>query len=226
MHADNCIILPQIHLILTDKEMGGHISYRNKLSEAQRRRMDAMREKSRHNSYCAWLLVRVLACRWLGVENHALRFDTVENGKPYLPEHPGFHFSISHTRGAVAAVISEQPVGVDVERLRMIKHRIAKRFFTQVEQAYIEEVEDLRDQRFFEIWTRKEACIKQTGKGLATPLPSVETLSGSWARRLHTVIRNGYVLSCCCEERPDKLPLNTMSERQLFASAEQLSDCP
>ena len=55
------------------------------------------------------------------------------NGKPFFPERPGIHFSLSHAFTHVACALSEFPVGVDIESPREISKR-AMRFFCSDEE--------------------------------------------------------------------------------------------
>jgi 4'-phosphopantetheinyl transferase len=65
------------------------------------------------------------------------------------------------------------PLGVDVERIRPMRDMltIAHRFFCSDEAAELAALPEAdRERAFFLCWTRKEAYIKATGDGLATPL--------------------------------------------------------
>lgn len=82
-----------------------------------------------------------------------------EQGKPYFPDVPAVHFSLSHTNGAVLAALSAAPVGVDVERLRPVGTRIMHR------------LADTQDPTaFFDHWVRREALTKQNGMGVGASL--------------------------------------------------------
>jgi phosphopantetheinyl transferase len=102
-------------------------------------------------------------------------------GKPYFdtPSLSAAHFSVSHSGRFWAVLFHGTAVGLDVEDLsaagRRGKHdrarfeRIAARFFAPDEQAYLAKAGDAPDcrERFFRIWTRKEAYVKYTGDGFA-----------------------------------------------------------
>lgn len=97
--------------------------------------------------------------------------DTVETavdsfGKPYLVSHPDFHFNVSHTGSHCICAVSDEPVGVDMEAVRPIRHqRLAERYFTEAElEDYYALGGD--EDAFFTMWTRKEALGKLTGYGL------------------------------------------------------------
>ena len=115
------------------------------------------------------------------------------NGKPFIDKKSEFHFNISHSKNAVAVAFSENPVGVDIENLRTADIRVAKRFFTEKEQEYILENPNLH---FFEIWTKREAAIKQ--KGLA-----IKDLKGVSTENTETFFKDGYIISVCTE-KPEK----------------------
>ena len=91
------------------------------------------------------------------------------DGKPYLPDAPGFHFSIAHCGTRVICAVSDVPVGCDLERERMLKHDISRRICTASERDAIRTNADL-----FTLWTGKEAAVKAVGRGLRIGAASVE----------------------------------------------------
>ena len=101
-------------------------------------------------------------------------------GKPYIPGREDFHFNLSHSGRWVAIAWGDCPVGVDVETLDMNegKEQLARRFFSDDEQAYLfaAGTED-RGLRFFEIWTKKESYLKYQGTGINRPLNSFSVLN-------------------------------------------------
>ncbi len=79
-----------------------------------------------------------------------------QNGKPYTD---GVEFSLSHTDGLTVCVVSENPVGVDCEKVRSInnKERILARFVKM-------QAENITDKEFFEKWTTFESKVKLFGE--------------------------------------------------------------
>ena len=96
-----------------------------------------------------------------------------KHGKPYFaePELKDIFFSRSHSYGHEVVCFSECEIGVDCEDMQARKTRtpdfekIAKRFFSRDEQKYITEQEAGVDERFFNVWTAKEAYVKYIGRG-------------------------------------------------------------
>lgn len=99
-------------------------------------------------------------------------------GKPYIENAP-FDFSCAHTNGAVAVAATgageekeglicinknARKIGVDIERAdRDVKNKdlIIEKFFSNEEKDYA-----VNNERFLEIWTKKESVAKVTGEGL------------------------------------------------------------
>ncbi len=146
-------------------------------------------------------LVRVLLCRETGLDNARLCFSYGEHGKPRLAGCAQAEFSLSHTSGAVAVALSERAVGVDVERIKPLSVRVASRF-DQRECAYIFGREEGADERFFRVWTRKEAYGKRSGEGLRPPFSSPCVMEGELSELFKTFVFGAYVLSVCGEGAP------------------------
>lgn len=101
------------------------------------------------------LTVDVIA-EWSGKRPDELSFARLASGKPYVAGGPPFN--VSHSGDWVAvAVASSGEVGVDVERIRPVKSRVAKRVFGTT---------DLSDAEFTRWWTIAEACVKADGRGV------------------------------------------------------------
>ena len=111
----------------------------------------------------------------------ALRFEYSGLGKPELAaDHASdIRFNVTHSHElALIAVTRRRAIGVDVEyRRRVEKYReLAERFFAPRECEALERIDDdeARLWAFFAGWTRKEALLKATGKGLSMPLHKVQ----------------------------------------------------
>jgi 4'-phosphopantetheinyl transferase len=126
-------------------------------------------------------LLRLILSRYLAQLPSAIEFQQGPHGKPELRSEiagtPMF-FNTSHSaQVAVFAITSSCPVGVDVERILEIPEieAIARRFFpTRETQVLMTLPPDSRLKAFYACWTRKEAFLKATGKGIAESLATVE----------------------------------------------------
>ena len=117
--------------------------------------------------------LRTILSRYLHVPAAGIRLEATASGKPLVPG-GAVSFNLSHCEGlALVAVSPGTPVGVDVERIRTLADAdaIVARFFSAAEgHEYAALAREDRPRAFFSIWTRKEAFVKGTGKGLGRAL--------------------------------------------------------
>lgn len=149
----------------------------------------------RASSLATWSLLAE-GLRRLGLEAlPEVRFEP--GGKPVFVNRP-LHFSLSHSGKLAAALISEEPCGVDVEQLRPdVAARLHERCLSDAERA--------RDCDFFEIWTQKECIAKLDGRGLPSHPSEIDTLDPRWSGRFYTThVRDSsgqeYALSALCAD--------------------------
>ena len=123
------------------------------------------------------ILLRSMLALFTGEPPGAFAIEATETGRPEITHPPsavGLRFSITHTRGMVACLLSGRPeVGVDAEfhdpGTDLLG--IATRFFARREAEFLEGLSGVDRQRaFFDLWTLKEAYVKATGEGLGIPL--------------------------------------------------------
>ena len=117
-----------------------------------------------------WLLQYALT--QAGIPLQEQRMARTEHNKPYLPEHPQVHFSLSHSGSWVVCAVSCDPVGVDVEMPRCTMD-IGRRFFQPHELEGLDQLPYLQcKDQLNRLWTAKEAFVKALGGGLTIPLNS------------------------------------------------------
>lgn len=132
-----------------------------------------LQEAAEH--YC-----REMAGRWPCEEALAgnladrLRVERTAAGKPYFPDCPGLHFSISHSGAYWACAMGNVNVGLDLqehvtgknetkEEAAVRYRKMAHRFFHPLEAEF---VEWNSYEHFFTVWTAREAYVKNTGQGI------------------------------------------------------------
>jgi len=138
------------------------------------RREQALRyrhELGRRQCVLAYLLLKRALREEFGItENPVFAFG--EHGKPTLVNHPDIHFNLSHCREAVACVVGNQPVGIDIESVRPLKESLVNYTMSDAEQKVIAD-SDNPALAFTRLWTMKEACLKLSGEGLRDHLKTV-----------------------------------------------------
>lgn len=125
--------------------------------------------------------LRVALSRWMpAVAPQDWRFTRSAHGRPELAgslDATSLSFNVAHTDDEIIVALSaDGRVGVDVEALQRQADALAlaRRYFQPEEVAVLEALSvHQRQQRFLELWTLKEACVKATGEGLARGLRRV-----------------------------------------------------
>lgn len=148
------------------------------------------RHRNRYQAGRGWL--RNVLARFLATDPAALRFSYSAHGKPVLAtaSNEGIHFNLAHSDDlALLAVTRVGTIGVDVERIRIVKEvdELVARFFSPRESADFQKLSaSQKPSAFFNLWTRKEAMLKATGEGITGGLNRVEVsfLDGEPARVL------------------------------------------
>ena len=151
-----------------------------------------LREGDRQRYVLTRGVARGVLAGYTGETPSALAFATQEFGKPVLLAAPGVeappHFNLSHTRGLVVlAVCREAEIGVDVESIdrSLDPLRLAARHFSPSEREALAATPDAqRHERFFELWTLKEAYAKALGQGLNLDLQSFSVELGAAQPRI------------------------------------------
>lgn len=108
-----------------------------------------------------WLSTRVLLRHMLGDPAYIdCRID--EHGKPYLTNFP-HSISFSHSYDYAAVMVSEdKDVGIDIEHISSKIERIAGKFMTSEELAFMAPAN--RTEHLYICWCAKEAIYKLRGK--------------------------------------------------------------
>lgn len=125
-------------------------------------------------------MLRILLSRYLAREPDDIILLNSKHGKLYMPQ-SNVSFNISHSGNRVAlAFVKEKKIGVDIERMNSLDDysQIAKNFFLPPESERICAQTDAAKgmEKFYEIWTVKEAFVKALGHGLSRSLKSFEVL--------------------------------------------------
>lgn len=101
-------------------------------------------------------------------------------GRPYFSNHSEIDMSISHTDGMIAVAVARgKKVGIDVEKIHRINHKIIDQYYSELEKNMIcDEKQDYETGATL-IWTRKEAYSKYIGTGLTRELLKADMIKRS-----------------------------------------------
>lgn len=170
------------------------------------------------NVYESWdHFVRVMT------EEMGLPEDTLvlrdQNRKPFFPDHPDLHFSITHTKNHWLCVFADTPVGIDAElgsRKIANREKITERFFSPAEQTKIKE-SDRPESEFISLWTKKEACLKVNGLGVLKDMNSIDTESPDFDMHVKQMImlidneKDQLMISVCSKEDAGDIDIKVLA---------------
>lgn len=120
-------------------------------------------------------MLRIILSWHLKKKPLEIEFIHEKNSKPAIAGNP-VYFNLTHTRDAFAIAISKQfHVGIDLEDMdRKLDYKpIIRSCFSSGEQAFILERREEASDRFFMLWTRKEAYLKALGTGIITNMGQI-----------------------------------------------------
>lgn len=139
--------------------------------------------KDKQRSLLAGILLRC-ALEAENIAYETLDFAFTPEGKPLIISEPSIHFNMSHAGDYACCVISDIPIGVDIESMEKSiftqekenrLYSMAEKYLSTEEKRIFENSEK-KSKFFLECWTKKEAYSKFTGKGLRTELSSINTV--------------------------------------------------
>lgn len=147
------------------------------LDDAERARADRFRFARDRDAYVAsHALTRGTLTRLTGRPPSSWTFETGSHGKPEVvccPGTPRIRINSAHTHGlAAVALILDHDIGCDAEFMSSdAPPRIADRFFAPAELTGLYAMHgSAARERFYALWTLKEAYLKAVGRGLGLGL--------------------------------------------------------
>lgn len=125
--------------------------------------------------------LRLTLAHIIGTDPNELRFGYESRGKPFLVDYRETGFNLSHSEDFAVVAVSRSigSLGLDIEDVsrEVGFEAICDHYFSESESAWIlaSSLEpEAKKQRFFEVWTAKEARMKLFGDGMALDPRSIE----------------------------------------------------
>lgn len=170
-----------------------------------RKKIERYRAKeSRKQRILVYMLFRYCIIQEYGLDEN-WEFSYGKYGKPYI-EGEDIHFNFSHTKSAIACVVSRTPVGIDVQDIVTDYQRIIHKVCTRKEIRWLESVPDSQ-RSFTRLWSLKEAFVKYKGTGIWDYLDQVDFASmvgGVWKQEncyYYAIEEKNYMIAVCSEEQ-------------------------
>lgn len=125
-----------------------------------------------YNDMKSEVLITYFLKKYYGIKQD-IEYKHGKYGKPYLKNDDiGLFFSVSHCNNTWVCCFSDSEIGLDIENIKRIPTAQLVSKFHLIEKNYV--LSDNREylDRFWEIWTKKEAYLKFLGVGFHNSLDS------------------------------------------------------
>lgn len=148
------------------------------LSDEETLKLQQYKNKAaQHTATVSRSLCRLILSKYTNTDPKSLKFIRSQHGKPALVNNiNNLRFNLSHNNELIIiAICVNDEIGCDIEspKRKISIEPISRRYFAKQEHqalCYLQGKE--KQQRFFEIWTLKEAFVKATGIGISLGLDS------------------------------------------------------
>ena len=151
--------------------------FRQLSSEKELARAGKFLSDSERETYLAChAMLRLILSERIGVNPEEVSYAAGVYNKPGL-QGDSLFFNISHTKKAFAiAVSSTGALGLDIEDIdrKVDIDSVTGSYFSDKELEFTMESDSGTEERFFMLWTRKEALLKAMGTGIIDDLRQVE----------------------------------------------------
>ena len=158
---------------------------------SEQRREQALKfkhEQGRRLCVLAYQLLKQGLREAYGITENPI-FEYNEHGKPSIVGHPEIFFNLSHCKEAAVCVVSDQPIGVDVESIREYKENLVRYTMNDEEISQISSAENPAV-AFIRLWTMKEATMKLIGTGISNDM---KTVIDNHLYQYTTIEKQGYL---------------------------------
>jgi 4'-phosphopantetheinyl transferase len=160
--------ISKFKILLNDDEM----------DRAQRYRQ----EKDRNRFLIARGTLRIILSKYLRLPSNAIQIAIGKNKKPFVHSSDAIslHYNTTHSGDLILIAISRTALGIDIEKINsdFAYADILQSNFTDNEIRFMNSGKN-QPNHFYTLWTRKEALVKATGKGMDDEFRNVPSLDGS-----------------------------------------------
>jgi 4'-phosphopantetheinyl transferase len=151
-------------------------------ADEQERANRYYREQDKQRFIVSRAGLRVLLGKYTNQPPQEMEFEIGDNKKPRIKNSGliNLHYNISHSGNYVLVAVADSEVGIDVEKPDPNLHyrEIMDISFSPDEINYVETLPPQLES-FYTLWTRKEALLKATAKGIDDGLKFIPAVNGT-----------------------------------------------
>lgn len=124
-----------------------------------------------------------------------------ENGKPFI-KNKSIYFNISYSDNIGVLAISNENVGIDIEKIKKYDEKLVNNFYSKEELRYLKKSYD-RNYEYTKLWTYKEAYLKYQGTGINDNFKNLNFIQENKYVsnvKFKTINYEDYVITICCKD--------------------------
>jgi len=175
-----------VHLWIADLNSWGNYAENliTLLSDEELNRLDRLKIDNKKAEFLSSRsILRIILSMYLTEDPNDLSIKYTLTGKPILPDFE-LQFNVSHSKDFLLCGISlTKRIGIDIQEIYPISSldRIINNFFSPTEIQYLRSLpsRELYQEKFFAIWTAKEAYLKAIGEGIQGSYNQLSTIPDS-----------------------------------------------
>ena len=138
-------------------------------------------QKDRQRFIVSRIALRFLLARYSNIDPGKIEFAIDSNKKPFMQNviAPDLNYNVSHSGDWIIIAFSDSGIGADIEMIDNVFSyaEILQQNFSREEVFFISDGKQ-QSENFYLLWTRKEALLKATSKGIDGDLPFIPSLDG------------------------------------------------
>jgi 4'-phosphopantetheinyl transferase len=137
-------------------------------------------QKDKNTFIICRVILKFILAKYTNSSISRINIKTNSDKKPYLQGNSEVFFNLSHASDFAFLVVSTKAVGIDIEKIQKeFKYKeILSHILSPKELDKLLNSKNPR-QNFYKIWTRKEAIVKATGKGIDNDFIHIPTQDGT-----------------------------------------------
>lgn len=118
-----------------------------------------------------------------------------DDSSPYIVQYPDLYVSITHSYPYCIGLVSDNKIGIDLERTSGQKESLIKHFYTLEEQQYLDVFKGKDDywKQAMILWTRKEAISKLFKLGMRMSFNRLCTLKDTVEKDNYSICLKSFI---------------------------------
>lgn len=142
----------------------------------------------------AYLLLKDILENNYFLDYSKLEFSYNEYGKPSINNN--LHFSISHSKGIVAVMVTTTNIGIDIEVMEDKKENVVKSVLNEEEMKIYKKLDKEKLEYFYQIFCSKEAQGKYLGNGIGIHPRDIE-IEYDILLKTYSFKKQQLMIACC-----------------------------